>query len=84
MGVEGGSLTLLFLRRGEVPCGDCRRRIAMCPRLSHGRDFNLQPSDYKTDALTLSYQGSLFKCLVLSPAGDWHEDKEDKKVDQGC
>jgi len=30
----------------------------------------------------LSYQGSLFKRLVLSPAGDWYEDKENKKVNK--
>ena len=82
LGVEGGSLTLLFLKRGEVPCGDCRRKVATCLRPSRRRDFNLQPSDYKTDALTLSYQGSLFKCFVLSSPGDWYENKENKKVDE--
>jgi len=26
---------------------------------------------------------SLFKRLVFSPPGDWHEDKENKKVNEG-
>jgi len=30
----------------------------------------------------LSYQGSLFKRLVFGPAGNRHEDKENKKVNE--